>query len=323
MIGKKIADNLIEKYNPNSILFCPYKEEMWDSMDTIYSSIDCNKDGKKIIKQVMPIAYYTLRQGKVYDIKIEFPEYAGNFPTALKNGLSEKYGGTKKWDVIVFHYPYDNLNNVTRPLIMSQVLKEFCYNLVLVYYACRGDKDIVAQDIWYSGVKNSDLVIFETEKQAEQANKIMREDPYWHGECVGWGTAKMDWIEMAEIPEEWKKKAEGKRVVLLQTSLVPYLKNKNKIAQVESYITSYINNPKVCLIWRPHPLLKDTIIAHQRHDLFKFESLKEMVMKSPKDILDETPKPETCIKFADEMISDSSSLVIMWKTTGKKLTLVE
>lgn len=311
MIGEEIAKKLIERYNPKSVLFCPYKEEMWDSMQTIYEYFD-DKCGDEIAVSIMPIAYYTLNNNKIYDLNIEFGEYANRFPKYLK----------RRWDIIIFHYPYDNLNNVTRPLLYSNELKAFCKHLVLVGYACIGDRPIYEQEIGYSGVRNSDLVIVETEEQAEFANKILDGKPNWNGEFVGWGSAKYDMIELAEIPIEWKKKGEGKRVVLLQSSIVPYLKDRNKLNQIESIIKNHIKNPKVCLIWRPHPLYEDTIIAHSRGDLKKFQDLRDMVEKSDKDIFDKLATPETAIKFANEMISDPSSLTILWKHTGKKLTMI-
>ena len=30
IVGYEIAKKVIERYNPESVLFCPYKEEMWD-----------------------------------------------------------------------------------------------------------------------------------------------------------------------------------------------------------------------------------------------------------------------------------------------------
>jgi hypothetical protein len=41
------------------------------------------------------------------------------------------------------------------------------------------------------------------------------------------------------------------------------------------------------------------------------------------NIFDNTSTPEIAISVADEMISDQSSLVTLWKATGKKLTMME
>ena len=305
-IGEQIANNLIEKYNPKSVLFCPYKEEMWDSMKTIYHNMDVEKD-------IMPIAYYTLSNQRIEDIKIEFEYYSKNFPMLLKKG----------WDIIIFHYPYDQLNNVTRPLLFSNELKAFCKHLVLVPYAVIDDRIPTAQEALLPGIRNSDLVICESEEHAEVYRNYLDGQPNWHGEVVGWGSAKYDMIDLAYVPIAWQMKINGRRVVLLQTSLTPYLKNRNKLNQIENIINSYIKNNKVSLIWRPHPLYEATIKAHHKEEYGHYLELKEKIKSSPKDILDETKTCESCIKAADEMISDPSSMVVLWKHTGKKLTMLE
>ena len=309
MIGETIAKNLIERYNPASILFCPYKEEMWDSMKTIY---DYFKD-TDVHTGIMPIAYYSLTNGRMNDITIEFKEYSHGFPMMLK----------QKWDIIVFHYQYDNMNNVTRPVLYSNELKAFCKHLVLVPYAVVGGRLPELDEVLYAGTRNSDLVICETEEQAKRSNELLKGQPNWNGECVGWGSAKYDMVELAEIPNEWKEKAEGRKVILLQTSLTPYLKNRNKLNQIESIVNTYAGNDKVCLIWRPHPLMIDTIKAHHKEELRRYLSIVEIMKKSKKDIFDETPAPESSIKFADEMISDASSMIFLWNKTGKKLKRLE
>ena len=130
MIGETIVKNLIEKYNPKSVLFCPYKEEMWDSMQTIYETF---KDQfPEIETDIMPMAYYSLWNKRISEINIEFKEYAHNFPMRLdrKSRENEVYNG---WDIIFFHYQYDNLNTLTRPLLFSNELKAFCRHLVFYF----------------------------------------------------------------------------------------------------------------------------------------------------------------------------------------------
>ena len=309
MIGQTIAENLIKKYNPKSVLFCPYKEEMWDTMQTIYEAFE----RRGFVTGIMPMPYYTLQNGRITDLKIEFGDYKAGFPMKLK----------RKWDIIIFHYPYDNLNNVTRPLLYSNELKAFCKHLVLVSYAVTGGRLPQEEEIIYPGVRNSNLVISETEEQANAANKLLKGYPGWNGEFVGWGSAKYDMVELAEIPMEWQAKGMGRKKILLQTSLRPFLENRNKLNQIDNIVSNYITNPKVCLIWRPHPLLRDTVIAHHNNELKRYDSLVDMVKRSEKDIFDETPIPESSIRFADEMITDRGSLIFLWQKTGKKMTVLE
>ena len=310
MIGKTIAENLIKMYNPKSVLFCPYKEEMWDSMKTIYDAFTGHPD---IQTEIMPIAYYTLSNSRITDLKIEFGNLSQNFPMLL----------SYKWDIIIFHYQYDNLNNVTRPLVYSNELKAFCKHLVLVPYAVTGGRLPAQSEVMYAGTRNSDLIICETEEQAEVSNKLLDGQPNWRGLCVGWGSAKYDMVELAPINLEWIDIAKDRKKILLQTSITPYLQNRGKLNQIESIIKKYLKDEKVCLIWRPHPLFRDTIIAHHREDLKKYDDLVSLVDNSHKDIFDISRHPESAIKFADEMISDASSLIFLWNKTGKKLTKLE
>ena len=72
MIGKTIFENLKAKFKDKGafrILFCPYKEEMWDSMETIY---DAARVDSETIAEIMPIPYFTLMTNLPVVAKLEF-----------------------------------------------------------------------------------------------------------------------------------------------------------------------------------------------------------------------------------------------------------
>ena len=314
--GEKIFSNLKKKYYTEGrtdkfkILFCPYKQEMWDSMSTIYKAAKSDYD---TLTEIMPIPYFTLQNVLPKNLRLDFEHHRDNFPSSLSG---------EKWDIIIFHYPYDKNNNITRPLILSSDLKHFCKHLVLVEYFVIGNRMPSDTELNCPGVKIADLVVYETEEQAEYAQQKLRGKT--DTECVGWGSAKYDLVtEVFSLPSDWKEKINGRKVSLLQTSIVPYLNNPHKLEQIESIISKYENNNGVCLIWRPHPLFRDTIIAHSPHNLKKFDLLVERMTKSDKDIFDNTELAERTMSIADEMISDRSSLTILWEKTGKKLTRLE
>jgi hypothetical protein len=309
MIGKTIFENLKERFKGEGafrILFCPYKQEMWDSMETIFTSATNDEETEV---GIMPIPYFTLQNLMPVEALIEFGDYAKNFPMALN----------ERWDVILFHYPYDNLNNVTRPMVYSSHLKMFCKHLVLVHYACMGDRDIEDKEALYSGVKNSDLVVFETEQQAEHANRVLKAFCNWQGEAVAWGSAKYDLVGKLKCPKEWQDIIKGRKTVLLQTSIIPFMNNPNKIKQIRGILEE---NKDKCIIWRPHPLMEATILAHRPQDINDYYKLVDDFLNTD-NIFDNTSTAEIAISVADEMISDRSSLVTLWKATGKKLTMME
>lgn len=314
--GEKIFNNLKEKYYTEGrtdkfkVLFCPYKWEMWDCMATIYGY--AKRDSDTEVK-IMPIPYFTLQNMKPKALKMDFIEHQKEFPNALN----------EKWDIIIFHYPYDNCNSLTRPLLFSSNLKCFCKHLVLTEYFVIGNRMPSVTELSCPGVRNADLIIYETEEQAEYAKKELSGKS--NAECVGWGSAKYDLLksEKSTPPVVWEQKMRNRKVILLQTSIVPYMNNPHKLEQIEQILDKYEKNNNVCLIWRPHPLYRDTVIAYSPHNLKKFDSLVERVEKSDKDIFDYGETAELTMNLADEMISDRSSLVTLWQTTGKKLTLLE
>ena len=309
MIGQTIFKNLKAKFKGEGkfkILFCPYKQEMWDSMETIYTTA-VNDDETEC--GIMPIPYFTLMNLQPIEARIEFGDYGKNFPNMLNDD----------WDVIIFHYPYDNLNNVTRPMIYSSHLKKFCKHLVLVHYACRGDGDITDKDALYSGVKNSGLVIFETEQQAEHAQRVLKAFCNWQGECVGWGSAKFDLVGKLNCPKDWAEVIKGRKTVFLQTSIIPLMNRQDKLKQIREVLESHKDK---CIIWRPHPLYEATILAHRPQDYEEYAQLVTDFLQTD-NIFDTTSTPEIAISVADEMISDRSSLVTLWNATGKKITMLE
>lgn len=275
-------------------------------METIYTSATSDEETEV---GIMPIPYFTLQNLQPTEAIIEFGDYAKNFPMILNEG----------WDVIIFHYPYDHLNNVTRPMVYSNHLKQFCKHLVLVHYACRGDRDIEDKEALYVGVKNSDVVVFETEQQAEHAQRVLKAYCNWQGEAVGWGSAKYDLVGKLKCPKEWQDIIKGRQTIMLQTSIIPYMNNPNKIKQIREVIEA---NKDKCIIWRPHPLMEATILAHRPQELEEYYKLVDYFLNTD-NIFDNTSTPEIAISVADEMISDQSSLVTLWKATGKKLTMME
>lgn len=321
MIGKEIFEKLKAKYKNGDkfrILFCPYKEDMFDCMDTIYDAASYDDETETTI---MPIPYFKLENGLPTSIQMEFgvefsdygDKYQKNFPTILNRG----------WDCIVIHNQYDQYNNVTRLLLTSLILKQFCKYLVFIGYAVVGDRNIEREEIHFPMFKNADLIICENDKHAKQIAGHLNYYG-WNTETVGWGNPKYDKLDMKYgLPKEWEEKTNGRKKILLQTSLVPFLQNPGeKLKQIEHIIDYYFEDDSVCLWWRPHPLLKTTIKAHCQMQYDKFIELENRI-KNSRHILDMTNNCHRAIVETDEMISDKSSMVVMYKHTGKPITMLE
>ena len=299
MIGAEIYHKLKEKYNLKSILFCPYKEEMFDSMQTVYE--EAMKD-KEVETCLMPIPYYNLYHLMPVGLNMEFEGI--NFPDAL----------TRRWDVIVYHYPYDGKNSITRPLIPTGVLKCFTDNLVLISYAITDREEVRENECLLTGVTNASLIVCATEGQVQKTQAVFDKYGVRDTELVAWGSPKYDKRKTC-IPKEWEdKKRQGRKVILLQTSIVPYMQNTNKLKQIEKFV----DNHSECILWRPHPLYTETIKSLRPFELPIFERIRDKV-----DIFDSTKDYQNAFEFCDEMYSDGSSLDILFKQTEKPLYALE
>ena len=298
MIGAEIYHKLKEKYHFKSILFCPYKQEMFDSMQTVYE--EAMKD-KEVQACLMPIPYYNLYHLMPIGLNVEFGRL--NFPEALQ----------RRWDVIVHHYPYDTKNSITRPLITTNVLKCFCDKLVLINYYITDNPNVDETHWLLSGVTNSDLAICGSEEQKNNVQKIFDKYNVKSTELVAWGSPKFD-KRTTRIPKEWKEKKKGRKVILLQTSVIPYMTDVQKIHKIEKFVDEH----KECILWRPHPLYIETIKSIRPDDLEVFERIYNKV-----DIFDDTCDYQNAFEFCDEMYSDGSSIDIVFKRTQKPLYRLE
>lgn len=308
MIGKTIFDRLKKRYGGETfrILFCPYKEEMWDSMKSIYEAAMEDED---TFSAIMPIPYFLLDKMLPSKAEMEFMEFSQNFPSILNDD----------WDVIVFHYPYDQYNNLTRPMMTSYMLKFFCKHLVYVNYALFGDDDVEEADVLFPAYKYSNLIILENQRVAEQFKKLLKEIGI-NTECVGWGSPKYDNIKAGNLPKEWISKVDCREIILLQTSIIPLMNEPDKLDKIEAIINEYKDNDKVCLWWRPHPLYEQTMIADRKSDLPHYYRMVEEFKRS-RHIYDDTNDLHRAIAVSDRLISDKSSVVDLYKTTGKPITM--
>lgn len=318
-IGQTIFHNLKQKYKQKDrkfkIAFCPYKVEMWDSMETIWE--EAFADIEQTETTIIPLPYFEKKDNVPYRINHEFSKaYKKNFPERLN----------EKWDCIVINNPYDALNSLTQTLLYSNELKPFCKNLVYIPYFVPYANPLPDTHILTKGVMNADLVVVDSETtRQDYINALYKFDPHFIEEkIVAWGSPKFDFMtKKIYTPTEWKEKAENRHVILYQTSLIPFYRNpEGKIQQIESTIERYANNDKVCLIWRPHPLyevvLKKYPMLYNRYDKLKWK-----IATSQKDIFDGTEDWRMAFNLSDEMISDASSLIPLYKSTGKKLTEIK
>jgi hypothetical protein len=324
-----VLDELIEKVKfmieeitiTYQMIFMPYKASMWDSLESIWRA--CNED-ERCECYVIPIPYYefnsnTNRWMYYYD--------GAQFPAEVPIVNYQEYSlEQNRPDVAYIHNPYDDLNLVTRvdPGFYSGEVKKYVNKLVYVpYYVTSG---FIAQDhLTLSVYQHMDYMIV----QSEYAKSFCK-GMFYYDKILPFGSPKLDCIiklsqENMIIPEQWKPLLEGKKVLMLNTSIGCFLHDGSVyLKKIKSLCNSIIKQNLVALIWRPHPLLEATIKSMRPLLLSEYNNLKEYFLENKIGVLDDTPDISSAVAISDGYIGEEGSSVInLFGAAGKPIFILD
>lgn len=303
------------------ILFLPYKASMWDAFDSIYRYVlkrnDCDV-------QVMPIPYYNMEMGKYVIGK----SYEGcSFPAYLKVLDYKQYDFEKEEpDVIFIHNPYDQYNYVTRidENFFSEKLARYTDHLVYIPYDVANVQTFDLNMTIMPGVVNSWKVYVQSEAirqkylKKNSANKI-----------VALGTPKLDSIINEKylkqyIGDELKIRIDGRKTFFWNTHLSSILVNQRIFFEnVLNILQKFEKNKNIFLIWRPHPLIRQTAESMSRNYVQILDKVFEMAKKMENCYLDESSDMHEAIAASDAYIGDRGSLMLLYGATGKPMYLLD
>ena len=312
-IGKRIADKIIEIHGSKdfSMAFLPYKRSMWNSMASVYDELKA----QGVDVHCMPIPYKCLKANKEVDYITNDYELFGD--------IAEPVELLKQADYVAIHYQYEDHNKVTSmlPRYFTKEIKER-YKAKIIYLPYgigMGEGHFALQP----GCRDVDYAFLENEEQAERfiaGWKLKGVD--FEGRVFGYGSAKLDAVRDIEkvIPEEWQDIIEDKPVLLITTSLGPFLTQPKErlMYYMENVAANFRQNT---IIFRPHPLMRQAIKSMTDYCLNDYEQMLSDFRRIGV-IVDESEYLERAIAAADYLISDPSSVVEMWKATGKPFTII-
>ena len=313
--GRKIVDKLIEIHGSTdfTIAFLPYKRSMWNSMESVFE--ECKASGIEV--HCMPIPYYRMKENKQIDYIDSDFDLFGQIAEPIENLADIKP------DYIAIHYQYEDHNRVTNmlPEYFTQALKDrYHVKVIFLPYGIYGtDKTFSLQP----GCRHIDYAFVE-DKTAEELFIAgwLTQGIDFNGRVFGLGSPKLDAVRdlRKEIPDEWRKQIpdiDARHITLLCNSLGPFLVDPvGRVGTYQHRITNEIGNGRV-VIFRPHPLLRTTINSmipgmRERYSrLISWMNTRDLV------IVDESEYLERAIACADNLVSDPSSVVPMWRVTGK------
>ena len=297
-IGRSIKDKIIEIYRSDNftIAFLPYKRSMWNSMQSVYE--ECVKSGIKAYICPMP---YLRKGGTSRSDYLDRDEFEYGTDIRLLPELET--------DFVVIHYPYDGHNRVTSmiPKYYTAELKKFG-QVIYIPYSCTNMRMLRVQP----GIANVDYAFLGSEAEAEVfVFEWAQMGVDFEGRVFGLGSPKMDAI---------KKISSGSATVILN-SLGPFL--HAPFIKIEKYKDAMLEEKTKGrrVIFRPHPLLKQTIMS-MRPDT-ESEYTKLLIFAEHLGVeIDETENLEATLGAADYLISDPSSVLEMWQTTGRRYRVI-
>lgn len=318
------------------MFFLPYKSSMWDSLESVWKAA-C-EDKEHCNAYVMPIPYADLNPDRSVAAwhceRDQFPKYV---PT-----LDWSEVDLKAWhpDVIYYHSPYDNYNLVTsvESRYYSGNLKGFADKLVYIPYFVLEEpctEESVEHFVMTPGVLNADKVIVQSEAMRELYINVLTKKTnqpdrgFWEKRISGAGSPKIEKVltskkEDFDMPEKWRKLAEGRKVILYNTSLNAMLQNSDKVCDKLRYVFDVFRNRKdVVLWWRPHPLMKATFHSMRPQFEEEYLSLEKQYIDEGWGIYDDTPDLHRAIAWSDAYYGDYSSVMTLYKSTQKPIMLQE
>jgi hypothetical protein len=135
-------------------------------------------------------------------------------------------------------------------------------------------------------------------------------------------------LEDIRIPDTWNKylyRTDGskKKVVLYNTSIAAFLQNSEQMLdKMERVFERFQSSQKdEVLLWRPHPLLKETIHSMRPQLLERYETLVEKYKQADFGIYDDTTDVERAILLADVYYGDLSSLTVLCEAVHKPVII--
>ncbi len=342
-LTKKIQKQLVQirnhvKYDlpddRKQAVFLPYKASMWDSMESVWKAANADPDYDAF---VIPIPYYDKNpDGSFREMHDERELFPQDVPTM---GYEDYDFEACHPEVVFIHNPYDECNHVTsvHPFFYTKNLKKFSDKIVYIPYFILGENMYESMCVT-PGTVYTDAVIAHSARAKEdyvrhlkkfymenagmagnQAEKMIRD------RILPLGSPKIDKVvngsrESYPLPEEWKKKINGKKAVLYNTGVSGILHgNEQELKKIKDTIAFFAGRDDVMLWWRPHPLTGGTMQSMRPELYEEYLAIIEAYKRSGTGIYDDTADLHRAVLWTDMYYGDDSSLIYLYGVQGKPI----
>ena len=328
--------NLIKYEIPDGrkeIVFLPYKAAMWDSLESVWEAARRDEGCEAY---VMPIPYYEKNPdgslGELHDEQRNYPEYV---PV-----LDWKEHDIAAWkpDIAYIHNPYDQYNYVTsiHPDFYAKRLCQFVEKLIYIPYFVH-QNDVVAEHYCVlPGTIYSNVVVLQSEKvrmrYMEEYRKATGIREGLEKKFVAYGSPKLDFRIRGGredgLPEDWKraiyKNGRRKKVIFLNTHLnmLMALYCEDFFKKLETIFETFRRNQDVVLLWRPHPLSRETVKSMNPEAVERYGKIVQDYKEEELGIYDISSDLYRAVDVSDAYYGNRSSVTELFKAAGKPVMIM-
>lgn len=322
------------------IVFLPYQVSMWDSLESVWQAADSDKE---VDSYVVPIPFFdVMPDGSLGALHYHGGDYPAEVPVT---SFEHYYLEERHPDVIFFHNPYDGCNAVTRvpEQYYASRLKKCAEKLVYIPYFVTEAGGPGDHQCYMPGVLFADHVIAQPGAICEKYSRIYSEkmkENGWEGllapaegKFIGMESPKFDKVinsryTMEELPTDWQqviRRPEGsrKRIILYNLTIDVLLRFDEKLLAKIDRVFAVFKERKddVVLLWRPHPLLMNTIHSMRPELRDAYLSRVCAFRQEGWGIFDDTPDPNLAMAISDAYYGDWSSVFIIYRVTDKPVLI--
>ena len=188
-------------------------------------------------------------------------------------------------------------------------------------------------------VIHADKVIVQSEKMRQIYINVLSETmgkdtrKVWEDKILGLGSPKMDKVlntrkEDLMIPEEWlrvirKPDGDYKKIIFYNTSVSALIKHEEKMLwKIRSVFETFKEKQdEITLLWRPHPLMQATIESMRPQLWQEYKEIVEQYKQESWGIYDDSADMDRAVILSDAYYGDASSVVQLYKKTGKMIMM--
>ena len=341
------------------IVFLPYKASMWDSLESVWRKLDADPDVTARVIPIP--YYDKNPDGSFKQLHYEGTQFPADIPIELYEDYDLEAFHPDAIYIHNPYDEANYVTSVHPKYYSSVLKKQTEELVYIPYFVLgeidpsnKAAVEGVEHFITLPGVVNAHKVIVQSPEWRQVYIDVMSKNygeetrAYWENKIDGSGSPKMERVKNLkeddfEIPEEWRKitdrtdgsgsgssdsgsrdnRGSRKKIVFYNTGVSALLQEDERMLdKIERVFEIFKENKEdVVLLWRPHPLMEATLTSMRPELWERYKKIVDDYRASGWGIYDDTPALDRAIAVSDAYYGDPSSVVQLYKETGKPIMI--